>query len=106
MKKTNPIKEELKKLAQEIKEAKIDLKDQQRNGTAGWKTFSNVDNLKYEFRHLHIAYCLIKGRKYEEIEQPREGNEPDDQYIEELQKKVTKVLNEFYGPREEVAVHE
>ena len=101
MKKTNPVKEALKKIVPQIKQAKLDLKDAQRNNTADWKTFRNVYVLKKEFRHKHIAYCLVKGRKYEEIEQPLEGNEPSFPLIEHYQIKMTEMLNEFYGPKVE-----
>ena len=30
----------------------------------------------YIFRHNHIVYCELRGRKREQIENPREGNEP------------------------------
>jgi len=59
----------LKNLANEIKAAKIELKDYQREhgGDSGSHLF-NVYKLKYEFRHKHIAYSQLRGRTYEEIE--------------------------------------
>ena len=101
MKKTNPIKEELKQLAQQIKESKLELKDKQRNHTAVWKDYSKVYNLKSSFRHRHIAYCLIKGKSYEQIEKPKEGNEPDFDLIENYKKEITEILNKYYGALKE-----
>ena len=50
---------------------------------------SDIKKGKYEFRHEHIAYCLARGRKYEQIESKvRENNEPNQEYIEQL-------LNEY-----------
>jgi len=102
MKKTNPVKEELKQLAQEIKQSKIDLKDAQRNGNVGYKMHWKVSHLKDEFRYKHITYCLLRGREYEEIERPKEGNEPDFFKIEDLKKQFTKRLEEYYAPKEDV----
>jgi len=35
-------------------------------------------------RHLLIAYGLLRGRRYEQIERPREGNEPDWLTVQEV----------------------
>lgn len=43
---------------------------------------------QYEYRHLHIARCLIKGRTIEEIESKnREDNKRDEKYLEKLMEK-------------------
>ena len=102
MKKTNPIKEQLKQLASEIKQSKIDLKDGQRKNTATYKDFWKVSNLKNLFRHQHIAYCLIRGKSYEQIERPKEGNEPDFILIENYKKEMTQILEKYYAPKEDV----
>lgn len=43
------------------------------------------EDLSRKYRHLHIAYCLLRGTEYSKIESPREGNKPNwrivDQYI-------------------------
>lgn len=40
---------------------------------------------RYEYRHLHIARCLIKGRKMEEIERlVRDDNKRDEKYLQKL----------------------
>jgi hypothetical protein len=66
---TKELKIELKSLANDIRKHKFDLKEYQRehcgNG-GGW--FYKLHKLQYNFRHMHIAYCLLRGRKYEEIE--------------------------------------
>lgn len=37
------------------------------------------------WRHRHIAYCLLRGRTYEQIENKvKEGNEPDWKLIEKI----------------------
>lgn len=39
---------------------------------------------RYEFRHLHIAYCELRGRSREQIENPSENNKPNTEYINQL----------------------
>lgn len=38
------------------------------------------------FRHHHIAYCELCGRTRDQIEKPRDGNEPDQYTIEAIKK--------------------
>jgi hypothetical protein len=38
----------------------------------------------YEYRHKHIFMSLQRGKKREQIERPRQGNEPDENYIKKL----------------------
>jgi len=44
----------------------------------------HLEELRRDYRHHHIAYCLLRGRKLEEIEKPGFKNEPDSQYIERI----------------------
>jgi len=60
-------KEELKQLANHIRTLKDRRKD---NNTGQGETL----NEGQWYRHEHIAYCLVRGRTYEQIEQPREEN--------------------------------
>ena len=70
------LKQELKQLAKEIKKYK--------HKRDHWYEYSKyqapfqhkVLRLKYDFRHRHIAYCMLRGREYEEIERFTR-NEPD-----------------------------
>lgn len=55
-----------------------------------WKLPCNDyrDTNKHHFRHMHIAYCLLRGKTMKQIENKvREGNEPNkkliDKYVEE-----------------------
>ena len=63
------LKAELKALAKEIRQLKFkrdhwwDYRERDQ-GYYQW----NVQNRAYNFRHKHIAYCMLRGRKYEEIE--------------------------------------
>lgn len=91
------LKEELKEEAKELKRSKPVYKNQQRklNGSDPWsdgetrQAFSDywnlgskINKLKYDFRHKHIAYCLLRGTPYELIESPRSDNQPNWTIIE------------------------
>lgn len=119
------MKENLKKLKQELKEIASQLKtnkplyrktvsaydksskeqvDKRGNkyltkdseiGNQAYKLLSTVAKAKHEFRHKHIAYCLLRGRTMEQIESSgvRCGNQkkhsyscncPNMKYVEEI----------------------
>jgi hypothetical protein len=60
-------KEQLKQMANHIRT----LKNERKGGeTSIWQCYK----AGREYRIEHIAYCLARGRTYEQIEQPRECN--------------------------------
>jgi hypothetical protein len=70
------LKQELKALAVEIHTNKIAFKNKQRTVGADWRDFSHAEMLSNEFRYNLIAYCLLRGRTYEQVEaKVRKGNE-------------------------------
>lgn len=54
-------------------------------------TTTYLGSMQHEFRHRHIAYCLLRGRRLEEIEKPAEDNAPNmkrvEQYMEEYRER-------------------
>jgi hypothetical protein len=96
VRKISILKSELKDLAELIRKSKSSLKDcQRRTGQAGeWEGqpgyskyfnyISPVVNGKYQFRHKHIAYCMLRGRTIEQIEIPAKDNQPDLSYVERI----------------------
>lgn len=69
MRKTQALKQILKSLASDIQKAKEELKDHQRESCGCddgryWK----IERMKYDFRHQHIAYCLLNGTDMPDIE--------------------------------------
>ena len=79
MNKLVQLKTELKGLAKRIRQNKIVLKNYQREhfGNQGAMGYA-LRRLQWEYRHKHIAYCLLRGRTIEQIENThREGNEPN-----------------------------
>lgn len=81
------IKSEIKNLAVELRGLKLSIKDHNRNSR--WeRLWSDIGKRRLNARrcrHLLIAYGLLRGMKYERIECPREGNEPDWKAVEEIQ---------------------
>ena len=68
------VKQEQKELAKLIRELKSKRKLDSRDGWSLWKLELEISRNKSNYRHQHIAYCLLRGRTMEEIEQPREDN--------------------------------
>lgn len=65
-------KEELKNLAIEIKNFRKEFRKKQREENfVPYSYYLNMNNLVYQFRCLHIALSLFRGRKIEEIEKPK-----------------------------------
>jgi hypothetical protein len=85
------IKEELKKLAADIRIGKslrkprhYDKAKPEHKALAGWK----CENNRWDFRHMHIMYChMFNGTPYDDIEQPRENNRPDPTRLSAIQKR-------------------
>ena len=71
------LKAELKVLAKEIRE----LKSQRKSHPFGY--VPGLDNKRYIVRHKHIAYCLLRGKSYEEIE-GKCHQEPNMDYVERI----------------------
>ena len=103
------LKNELKSLAKAIKELKPAHKNAQRKLTGEYRIGSGngfysyryvstataedkkrernirseLESFQFQFRHKHIAYCLARGKTYEQIERTvREGNEPNQRLIQ------------------------
>jgi len=75
-----------KGLAKEIQDARIEHKETQRGNLRKdpvWKTEARLKHLQYEFRHHHIAYCELRGRTRDQIEQTHRDDTPtpDEGYI-------------------------
>lgn len=61
-------KEELKKLAKEIRELKLWKKG--KHPSEACQNDGQLWSKRRTFRYEHIAYCLVRGRTYEQIERP------------------------------------
>lgn len=83
--KLKELKEIIKQKSSEIRELKKEIKKTQKaDGIAGGMQFK-LSVEKGWIRHRHIAYSLLRGRKYEEIEQHcREDHKPFWSIIKEI----------------------
>jgi len=83
---TKELKLQLKALAEQIATAKNECKNYQREH-GGWDGghYRTIELLKYDYRHTHIAYCQLRGRKYEEIERHcGDNNHPNWTHVKEI----------------------
>ena len=77
--KIKELKLRIKKTVKEIRQMKSERKSSEYGYVSG------LDSKRALARHLHIAYCLLRGRKYEEIEPScREGNTPSEEWVEQI----------------------
>lgn len=84
--KLKELKSRLKELALFNRQYKSKFKDMQR-GNITWQDLSTFARTAPvgDYRHMHIAYCLLRGRKYEQIENKvRPGNEPNWTHVESV----------------------
>jgi len=81
-------KETLKKMAKEIRSMK-DERSFKNNGYV-----DGLETMRFNFRHMHIAMCELRGTPREKIETPGQHNKPTD-YCVNLHKKefAIKVAN-------------
>lgn len=86
-----------KELKQKLKEMAVEIrvmKNKRKNVPDGY--VPGLDRLRYDVRHHHIAYCLLRGRTIEEIERTtREDNPRNVRYYTEIMNSIE--------PREEKA---
>jgi len=79
----------LKKAASELWSLKKSVKEKQKENDAEAPKFQyQLYKYKKSYRHHHIAYSLLRGRAYEEVEKPRKDNEPDMDLIR-------RIINEY-----------
>ena len=104
------IKEEMKELTKKIKELKnerntlfresnlniingqLNQEKIRRASTIQWR---DLPDLKYEFRHRHIARCEMIGRTRDQIEKPADNNLPDEKYISKIKIEWENRINEI-----------
>ena len=100
--KLQQLKVELKVLAKRIRQNKLALKEYQRQhyGNHGANGII-LRKLQWEYRHKHIAYCLLRGRTIDEIEQKtRDDNKRNDELVaKRLAKEAVHELGHVFGIR-------
>ncbi len=86
------LKFELKLEAQKLRKIKTDIKTKQRAGQYAGHEQSELLTLKWNYRHRFIAYCMMRGREYKQIERTCRV-EPNHDWVKEI-------INE-YSPQKE-----
>lgn len=104
----NKIKEENKKLAEDIKQLRLRRKPD-RAKQLGPYEFISESAKRYGryyasaiYRSRHIAYCELRGRKREQIEIPAEYHPANEHLIKEYKDQWTLELNEYAKQNEVV----
>jgi hypothetical protein len=78
----------LKETALKIRDWKNKRKLENRGDFEEWRIEAAILELKYDFRHYHIATSELRGRKREEIETPADNNKPDQKFIDWIKKDI------------------
>lgn len=84
MKNIQKLKFRLKARADNIRKYRSVYKDAQRSNQLTHSNISDLEDNRCEFRHCHIAYCLLRGRHINEIEKPAKGNEHNESVVKRL----------------------
>lgn len=87
------IRESQKARAKLIRELKHSRKQDVRTRLL-WVIEYDIAKNKKDYRHYHIAYCELRGRKREEIEIPKDNNEASESRIEEIKSHWNGLLDE------------
>lgn len=89
MTKIKVLKQELKTLAVEIRSLKSTRKQHSNGYVPG------LERSQWIARHKHIAYCLLRGKTMEQIENKnREGNKPHQLLVDQYLKEYSEVTDE------------
>jgi len=86
------IKKSQKHLAKQIRKLKHRRKVGNRGDMSLYEIERKAFQLRYEYRHQHIAYCIILGTVRKDIEKPSISNLPNERYIKALIKKYEKAV--------------
>lgn len=80
------LKEQIKELSKEIKDMKGQRKKPFCKFSSGY--VPGLSEAQYEVRHQHIAYCLLRGRSYSEIEKPKRVDKPNMSYVSDIMESI------------------
>lgn len=75
------LKDELKALVVTIRTTRKTVRENMSKGLPSWKEQTQLADAKFEFRHKHIVYCLLRGRTREQIEN-KVVNKPNEKMIQ------------------------
>lgn len=97
---TREFKSRLKHDARKLRELKLAIKTKQKNHKYAGSEQSSLLSKKRKYRHYHIAYCMLRGKKYEQVEKAcRKDNKPNFALIKDCISEYTHI-----APGENVSV--
>jgi len=97
------LKNELKSLGKDIAELKTELKATQRANKYAGTLQNKLRYLKHDFRHKHIAYCLMRGVPLEMIENPRADNKPNLELVRSIIDEHSKLTKLYVFVRQDIS---
>ncbi len=82
--------ETLKELKEALKEAAVEIRNlKSKRKSAMYGRVAGLDSLRFQVRHYHLAYCLLRGTDRYAVEAKcREDNRPDMDYVRSVMKPV------------------
>ena len=96
--KMTELREELKELAIQIREEKAECKEYQKEH--GGKSYFEYRTTARKYRHMHIAYSMLRGKTMEQIEpKHREGSLPPNVH------EIDKYMEIYYDEPEKETIH-
>lgn len=86
MSKIKELKGILKEMSSGIKTKRNEAREEKKKGNGVLSHNIRIGTIPdgYKFRIYHIAYCELRGKSREQIEIPREGNEPNEKWIKRI----------------------
>jgi len=97
------LKKVIKKSARDIRGTRYQFKEAQRNRKSSWKFLSQLNKLKYEYRHHHIAYCELRGRTRDQIETRPKSTRKE--YITPNEQYILNIKDQYAWTEEEIATY-
>jgi len=101
MRNIDKLKTYLKQTAVQIRETRAKYKEAQQANLirVANKELFHLLCLSEDYRHHHIAYCELRGKTRDQIEQPRDNNAPNEFKIKEIK-------NQYAWTPEEIAAYQ
>lgn len=95
------IKENLKAQATQIRALKDAINSGMRAGKYVWREQGDLLSATRKFRYEHVAYCLLRGRTYEQIENKvKPENEIDMYRVKQIMETMLTGLRERHPEKE------
>ena len=101
MRNIDKLKAHIKETAMQIRQTRLEHKKAQRANLirVANKKLWTLEGLQEDYRHHHIAYCELRGKTRDQIEQPRDNNAPNEF-------KINQIKEQYAWTPEEIEAYE